>query len=167
VDDWRTRFIIFLFADPHLLEGWQRGQDRTSDPYRVLPLWWCNDFDFHCGRCQGSDFLLHTVSNTRVHCGAARHNNITVQIFPDVNIAFHDGVVGSFVDTSSFHSQERGLEEGFRTPKSFQQWWLDRRVIRSSSQGMKRMQRWPFLVQSQGRHSKASLWCLWQFLSRL
>ena len=48
VHNGRTRFIIFLFRDPHLLEGRQGGKDGTSDPDAVLPLWWGNDLDLHC-----------------------------------------------------------------------------------------------------------------------
>merc|ERR1719213_1060768 len=60
----------------------------------------------------GSDLLLHTVSNTRVHGGATRHDGVGVQVLPDVNIALHDGVVGGLVDTAGFHSEEGRLEEG-------------------------------------------------------
>ena len=46
-DGW-ARLVVFLFADPHLLEGGQRGKDRTTDPDGVFPLGWGNDLDFHC-----------------------------------------------------------------------------------------------------------------------
>jgi len=45
VDNAGTGFIVFLFGDPHLLEGGQRGQDGTTDPDGVLPLGRCNDLD--------------------------------------------------------------------------------------------------------------------------
>lgn len=47
VDNRWARFIVFLFRDPHLLECRQGGQNGTSDPYRVFPLWWSDDLDFH------------------------------------------------------------------------------------------------------------------------
>ena len=33
MDNGWARFIIFLFGDPHLLEGGERGQDGATDPY--------------------------------------------------------------------------------------------------------------------------------------
>ena len=57
-------FIVFLLGDPHLLEGGERSQDGASDPYRVLSLWWSNDFDLHCWWSQCCNFFLHTISNT-------------------------------------------------------------------------------------------------------
>ena len=98
--------VVFLFGDPHLLEGGKRSQDGATDPYRVFPLWWGNDLDLNGGWGQGSDFLLHSVSNTRIHGGATRHDSVGIQVLTDVNIALHDGVVGGLMDTAGFHSQE-------------------------------------------------------------
>jgi len=84
VDDGRSRLIVFLLRDPHLLERRQRSQDRASDPYRVLSLWRCDDLDLHGGRSQGSDLLLHPVSDTRIHGGASRQHRVRVQILSNV-----------------------------------------------------------------------------------
>merc|ERR1719438_661247 len=94
-----------------MVEG---SQDGSTDPYRVFPFWRSNDLDLDGGGSQGSDFLLHTISNTRIHGGATRQDSVGVEVLPDINITLHDGVVDSFVNTTGFHSQERGLEEGFR-----------------------------------------------------
>jgi len=102
-----------------LLEGGERGKDRSSDPDRVFSFWGGNDLDLHGGRSKSREFLLHSVSNSGEHGGTSREDNVSVKILPDVNIALHDGVVGGFVDTSSFHSEERGLEEGFGASESF------------------------------------------------
>merc|ERR1711994_837293 len=88
VNDGWAALIIFLLGDPHLLEGG--------------------------GGSQGSDLLLHTVSNTRVHGGATRHDSVGIEVLPDVNITLHDGVVGGLMDTTGLHAQERRLEEGLR-----------------------------------------------------
>jgi hypothetical protein len=72
VDDRRTRFVVFLLGDPHLLEGRERGQDGTTNPDRVLSLGRSNNLDLHGGRSKSSDFLLHTVSNTRIHGSTTR-----------------------------------------------------------------------------------------------
>merc|ERR1719233_1241135 len=84
----------------------------------VLSLWWSNDLDLDGGWSKGGDFLLHTVSNTRVHGGASRHDSVGIEILTDVNIALHDGVVGGLVDAAGFHSKEGRLEEGLRATKT-------------------------------------------------
>merc|ERR1711931_333387 len=114
VDNGWAAFVVFLLGDPHLLEGGKGRQDGSSDPDGVFPLRGSNDLDLNGGWSKGSDFLLHTVSNTRVHGGASRHDGVGVQVLPDVNIALHDGVVGGLMDTAGFHSKEGRLEEGFR-----------------------------------------------------
>ena len=110
---WAT-FIVFLLGDPHLLESGQGSKNGSTNPDGVFPLRWSNNLDLNGGWSQGSDFLLHTVSNTRVHGGATRHDSVGIKILPDVNITLHDGVVGGLMDTAGFHTQERGLEEGLR-----------------------------------------------------
>merc|ERR1712102_87977 len=114
VDDGWAALIVFLFGDPHLLEGGEGRQDGASDPDRVFPLRGSNDLDLNGGWSKSGDLLLHTISNTRVHGGATRHDGVGVQVLPDVNIALHDGVVGGLVDTTGFHSEEGRLEEGLR-----------------------------------------------------
>merc|ERR550532_1819852 len=114
VDNGWAAFVVFLLGDPHLLEGGEGSQDGTSDPDRVLPFWGSNNLDLDGGWSQGSDILLHTISNTRVHGGATRHDSVGIQVLPDVNITLHDGVVGGLMDTAGFHSQEGRLEEGLR-----------------------------------------------------
>merc|ERR1712088_1040960 len=114
VDNGWAALVVFLLGDPHLLEGGEGRQDGSSDPDGVFPLRGSNDLDLNGGWSKGGDFLLHTVSNTRVHGGASRHDGVGVQVLPDVNIALHDGVVGGLVDTAGFHSEEGRLEEGFR-----------------------------------------------------
>jgi len=64
VDDSRAGLVVLLLGDPHLLEGGQRGQDGATDPDGVLPLRWRNDLDLDGRWGQGSDLLLHTISNT-------------------------------------------------------------------------------------------------------
>ena len=67
VDDRWTRFVIFLFRDPHLLKCRQRCQDRTTNPHRVFALWRSDDLDLHRRWRQRSDLLLHTISNAWIH----------------------------------------------------------------------------------------------------
>ena len=106
MNDARAGFVVLLLGDPHLLEGGQRGQDGTTDPDGVFALRGSDDLDFDGGWGQGSDFLLHTISNTRVHGGATGEDSVGVQILTDVDIALHDRVVDDLVDAARFHTQE-------------------------------------------------------------
>ena len=114
-DGW-SRFVILLLWDPHLLEGGERSQNGATDPYGVLSLWWSDDLDLHCGWGKGSDFLLHPVGNTWVHGGATRQYIVGVQVFPDVHIALHYGVVAGLMNTSRLHTwgQKRNFKFVFR-----------------------------------------------------
>jgi len=118
VDDGGTRLVVFFLGDPHLLEGGERGKDGSTNPDRVLSLWGSNDLDLHGGRSKSSQFLLHAVSNSREHGVSSRQDNVSVQVLTDVNITLHDGVVGGFVKTSSFHSEEGWLEHSLRASES-------------------------------------------------
>ena len=60
--------------------------------------------DLHGSGCQGSDFLLHTVSDARVHGGTARQHSVGVQVLTDVHITLHDAVEGGFMDTARLHT---------------------------------------------------------------
>lgn len=62
------------------------------------------DLDLHGAGGQSSDLLLHSVRNTRVHGGPTRQHVVGVKVFADVNVAFHDAVVGGFVDAGGLHS---------------------------------------------------------------
>merc|ERR1719336_2339857 len=114
VDNRRAALIVLLLGDPHLLESGEGSKDGASDPDGVLPLRRSNDLDLNGGRSKGSDLLLHPVSNTRVHGGAARHDSVGIQVLPDVDIALHDGVVGGLMDTARLHAKEGRLEESLR-----------------------------------------------------
>merc|ERR1711887_252621 len=114
VDNGWAALVVFLLGDPHLLEGGKGRQDGATDPDGVFPLRGSNDLDLNGGWSQGSDLLLHTISNTWVHGGAAGHDSVGIEILPDVNIALHDGVVGGLMDTAGFHSEEGRLEESLR-----------------------------------------------------
>merc|ERR1711894_644196 len=119
VDNGWAALIILLLGDPHLLEGGEGSKDGSSDPDRVLPLWWSNDLDLDGGWSKGGDLLLHTVSNTGGHGGASGHDSVGIQVLTDVNIALHDGVVGGLMDATGFHSKEGRLEESLRATETF------------------------------------------------
>jgi hypothetical protein len=112
MDNGWAALVVLLLGDPHLLEGGQRSEDGSTDPYRVLPLGGSDDLNLDGGGSESGDLLLHTVSNTGVHGGASRHDGVGIQVLPDINIALHDGVVGGLMDTAGLHSEEGRLEEG-------------------------------------------------------
>merc|ERR1712141_72843 len=85
----------------------------------VFSFWRSNDFDFHCGWSQCSDLLLHTISNAWIHGGSTRQDSVGIQVLTNINIALHDGIVGGFMDSTRFHSQERRLEKSFWATESF------------------------------------------------
>jgi len=112
-------FVVFLFGDPHGLEGGEGSENGTSDPDGVFPFWWRDDLDFHGGWSQSGDFLLHSIGNTWVHGGTAGQNVVSVKVLSDIDIALHDGVVSSFVDTGGFHTDEGWLKESLWASESF------------------------------------------------
>jgi hypothetical protein len=136
VNDGGAALVVFLLGDPHLLEGRERCQDGATDPDGVFTLRRSNDLDLHRGRGEGSDFLLHTIGDTRVHGGTTRldnsqqigqrrfwvpetyHDDVAVQILTNINIALHDGVEGGHVDAAGFETENRWLEEGLRSSES-------------------------------------------------
>jgi len=111
VDDGRAGFVVLLLADPHGLEGGQRGQDGATDPDGVLPLRRSNDLDLHRARRHRRDLLLHAVGNTREHGRAAGHDRVGVQVLTDIDVALHDGVESGLVDAARLHAEEGRLEQ--------------------------------------------------------
>jgi len=112
VDNGGAALVVLLLGDPHLLEGGEGGQDGATDPYGVLSLGGSDNLDLDGGGSQGSDLLLHTVSDTGVHGGASRQNGVGVQILTDIDVTLHDAVVGGLVDSTGLHTKEGWLEEG-------------------------------------------------------
>lgn len=49
----------------------------------------------------------------------SRQDSVGIQVFPDINITFHDGIVYGFMNTARFHTQEGWLEQGLRTTETF------------------------------------------------
>src|SRR6201996_4780012 len=91
VDNRRTTLIVLLLRDPHLLEGGKRGQDGTTDPDRVFTLGRSNDLDLHGRWGKSSDFLLHTVGDTRIHGSTTRLNKELTFVWSDCcTWTYHD-----------------------------------------------------------------------------
>lgn len=87
VDDRGSRLVVLLLRDPHLLEGRERGEDGTTDPYRVLSLGRGDDLDLHGGGSEGGELLLHSVGDTGEHSGTSREDDVSVQVLSDIDIA--------------------------------------------------------------------------------
>jgi hypothetical protein len=114
VDDGWSGFVVFLLADPHLLEGGEGSEDGASDPDGVFSFGWSDDLDLHRGWSEGCDLLLHAIGDAWEHGRASRQDGVGVQIFTNVDVALHDTVVGRLVDAARFHTEEAGLEHRFR-----------------------------------------------------
>jgi len=112
VDNGGAAFVVFLLGDPHLLESGEGGQDGSTDPDGVLTLRGSNDLDLNGGGSKSGDLLLHTIGDTGVHGGATGEDRVGVKILTDIDVALHDGVVGTLMDADSLHAQERRLEHG-------------------------------------------------------
>ena len=90
MDDSGAGLVVFFLGDPHGLESGERSKDGATDPYGVFSLGRSNDLDLDGGRSKGGDFLLHTISNTRVHGGTTGQDIVGVQVLTDINVAPHD-----------------------------------------------------------------------------
>ena len=110
VEDGRAGLVVFRFADPHLLEGGQDGQDGAANPCEVLAIWWFDDLDIHCGRSESCDLLLHAVSEAREHSVATRQHSVGVQHVLLCFFNLHDAVVRCLVDAARIHTQEAWLK---------------------------------------------------------
>jgi len=118
VNDGWAGLVVLGLGDPHLLEGRKGGQDRTTDPDRVLALWRSNNLDLHGGRSKGSKLLGHALGNTREHSGTTGHDDVGVQITSDVDVTLHDGLEGAVMDTGGFLSDQVRLEEDLRASEA-------------------------------------------------
>ena len=116
--DGRTRLVVLVLRDPHLLEGGQRRQDGTTDPHGVLTLRRSDDLDLHGARSQSGQLLGHTLTNAREHGGTTGQHNVGVQILTDIDVALHDGLEGGIVDTGRFAADEERLEQDFRAAEA-------------------------------------------------
>ena len=118
VDNGRTRLVVLLLGDPHLLEGGEGGEDGATDPDGVFALWRGDDLDLHRRGSETTDLFLHAVSDSGVHGGATGEDGVGVEVLANVDITLHDGVVGCLVDSRRLHSEEGWLEEGLGASES-------------------------------------------------
>lgn len=118
MDDSSSSLLIFLSGNPHSLEGWEWTKDWSSDPDQELSLSRCNYLNLHCWRSQSSHLFAQTFRNTWEHSGSTTHNDIAVKIFSDINIALEDWMIGDFMETWHFFTNDHRLEESFRASES-------------------------------------------------
>mmetsp|Transcript_12904 Transcript_12904/g.15310 ORF Transcript_12904/g.15310 Transcript_12904/m.15310 type:complete len:230 (+) Transcript_12904:28-717(+) len=114
-----SRLIVFLLANPHLLEGRKRCQNGSSNPHRVLALRWSHDLDLHRLRSKPFQLLLHAFSNSGEHRSATRKHGVSVEVLADVHIALHDAVVCGLSDAVLLEADEGWLEEHLWAAESF------------------------------------------------
>ena len=114
VNNWGTSFLIFLFGDPHSLEGWKGAKNWATNPDQEFSFSWGDNLDFHGWRSQSSHFFAETFRNTREHSSSTTHNDVAIKIFADINIALENWLIGDFMESWHFLSDNHGLEKGFR-----------------------------------------------------
>ena len=93
VDDRGADFVIFLLGDPHLFKRRMRSQDGATNPGRVFSLGRSDDVDFHGGRSQCRDLLVHSLGEARQQGRSAGKNKVGVENFTDVDVALPNAVV--------------------------------------------------------------------------
>lgn len=118
VDDWCSGFLIFCFSDPHGLEGWKRAENWSTYPDQEFSFSWSHDFDFHGWGGQSGHLFAETFRDTREHSCSTAHHDVAIKIFADINIALKNGLIGNFVESRHFFTNDHGFEEGFRTSES-------------------------------------------------
>merc|ERR1712028_189679 len=111
VDDGRARLVVLLLGDPHLLEGREGGEDGAADPDGVLALRGGDDLDLHGRRGERGDLLREAVRDAVEHGGAAREDDVGVEVLADVDVALHDGLEHGVVGARRLLSDEGRLEE--------------------------------------------------------
>ena len=118
MDNGWAGLVVLLLADPHGLEGGQRGKDGAADPDGVFPLRRSDDLDLHRAWSHRRDLLLHAVSDTGEHGRTAGHDGVGVQVLTDIDIALHDGVESGLVDAARLHTKEGRLEQRLRATET-------------------------------------------------
>merc|ERR1712151_1299542 len=118
MDSGRTRLIVLVLGDPHLLEGGEGGKDGATDPDRVLAFGRSDNLDLHGGRGEVGELLGETLSDAVEHGGSTGEDDVAVEILTDVNVALADAVERGGVDALSFHTDEVGLEEHLRAAEA-------------------------------------------------
>merc|ERR1711939_578461 len=111
VDDGGARLVVLGLGDPHLLEGGEGGEDGAANPDGVLALRGSDHLDIHGGGSKGGELLGHALANALEHGGAAREDDVGVEVLTDVDVALHDGLEGAVVDARGLLADEGRLEE--------------------------------------------------------
>lgn len=93
-----SHLLILSLGNPHRLESRQRCQDGPTDPHQELPFRRGNHPNLHSTGSQSDHLLGQPFGDAWEHSTTARHHDISVEVFSDVNIAFHDGLVGDLVE---------------------------------------------------------------------
>ena len=115
MDNGGASFLILGLGDPLGLKG--RAQNGATDPDQLLPLWGRNHLDLQGGGGQGSDFLAEPFRNAGEHSRSTAHHDVVKEVFSDVNVALHDGLVGYFVEARHFFADQHRLEQSFGAPE--------------------------------------------------
>lgn len=118
MDDLGSGLVVLLLGDPHLLEGTEGRKDGATHPDHPLTLGQGNKLDLHRGGGHGGDLLLETLSDTGVHGGTTRDDDVTVKLLTDINVALHDTLESGLVDTSRLKTQGIRVEESLRAAET-------------------------------------------------
>ena len=113
-----TMFLEIWLCYPHCLECSQGTQYWTTNPRQKLSLRRTNNTKFSsCGK-QNLKIFAYSLSGSWEHCVSSTENNIGVEIFSDIQIAFHDWLENHLLKSWHFKIKFWGIEKGLCTFKS-------------------------------------------------
>ena len=118
VNDWGASFLIFGFSDPHGLESWERWQNRATNPDQEFSFLRSNYLNLHGGRSQSSDLFAESFWDAGEHSCSTAHNDVTIQIFSDVNVALQNRLIGNLVEAGHLFTDWHWLEKSLWASES-------------------------------------------------
>ena len=118
MNKWRSILHILIFWYPHGLKRSHRPQNRPSDPSQILPFRWPDDIDLSAWWDQGTQFFHESFRDSGEHGRATTENYIVIEIFPDIQVAFHDRLVNHFMQGRHLDIVVLRLEHDFGATES-------------------------------------------------
>eukprot|EP00052_Salpingoeca_macrocollata_P004841 m.43896 g.43896 ORF g.43896 m.43896 type:complete len:392 (+) comp14491_c0_seq1:231-1406(+) len=109
----QTLFIVLLFADPHVSEALQVGQNRATKPGGVNAVRRSRDLDFDVLLRLFLHFLQQTLAKLRKGSGATRQHNVGEQLAAQVHVGLLNRVHQHLVDSLALFANIFGRKQDF------------------------------------------------------
>jgi hypothetical protein len=111
VDDGGTVFLVILSSNPGGWEGAKGSKSWSTLPDGEFAIGWSDNTDLSTSGSKFGDFLLETISETFVHGGTTREDNVLAKILSDINIGGLDWSIWESVKWLATLTVELWLEE--------------------------------------------------------